>query len=52
MLAEYQCLDGNLKDYLEGCWNIVRPFDEFNNHHISWAKNFRANGLAQEASGY
>ena len=52
ILEEYRCLDGTLNSYLEKCWDIIRPFDEFNIRHISRAKNCRANNLAQDALGY
>jgi hypothetical protein len=37
---------------LKRCWDIICSFDEFDIQHISRAKNFRANDLAHEASGY
>jgi ribonuclease HI len=52
ILEEYQCLDGTLNSYLEKCWDIIHSFDEFNIRHICRAENFRANNLAQDASGY
>jgi ribonuclease HI len=52
ILEEYQCLYGTSNGYLERCWDTIRSFDEFDIRHISRAKNYRANVLAQNASGY
>ena len=48
----YQCLDGSLNRYLEKCLEIVSNLDDFTISHISRGDNFRANDLAQQASGY
>jgi hypothetical protein len=52
VLENYKCLDGTLNSYLEKCWSIIYSFDEFSIHHISRVGNYRANNLAQDASGY
>jgi hypothetical protein len=52
VLEEYQCLNDTLNSYLEKCWGIIHPFDEFGIRHISRVENCRANNLAQDASGY
>jgi ribonuclease HI len=52
ILEEYQCLNGTLNGYHEKCWDIIHFFDKFDIGHISRAENYRANGLAQDASGY
>jgi ribonuclease HI len=52
VLEEYQCFDGTLNSYLEKCWSIIHPFDEFSIRLISRVENHRANNLAQDASGY
>jgi hypothetical protein len=44
--------DGTLNSYLEKCWSIIHSFHEFNIRHISRVENYRANNLAQDASGY
>jgi ribonuclease HI len=51
VLEKYQCLDGTLNSYLEKCWGIIHSFDEFSNRRISRIENYRANNLAQDASG-
>jgi ribonuclease HI len=52
VLEEYQCFDGTLSSYLEKCLGIIHSFDEFSIWHISRDENYRANNLAQDASGY
>jgi ribonuclease HI len=51
VLEKYQCLDGTLNSYLEKCCSIIHSFDEFSIRHISRFENYRANNLAQDASG-
>nr|CAE04479.3 OSJNBa0029L02.20 [Oryza sativa Japonica Group] len=48
----YKCLDGSLNRYLDSCLDIIVNFDNFAITHIAWRDNSRANGLAQQASGY
>jgi ribonuclease HI len=52
ILEEYQCLYGTLNSYLVKYWSIIHSFDEFNIRHTSRVENYRANNLAQDASGY
>jgi ribonuclease HI len=52
ILEEYQYLDGTLNSYLVKCRSIIHSFDEFNIRHTSRVENYRANNLAQDASGY
>jgi hypothetical protein len=52
VLEEYQCFDGTLNSYLKKCWGIIHSFDKFSIRHISRVENYRANNLAQDASGY
>jgi hypothetical protein len=52
VLGEYQCFDSTLNGYLEKCWDIIHLFDEFSIWYISRVENWRANDLAQDASGY
>jgi len=50
--GEFQCFDGLLNSYLDRCLDIIKFLDTFTIHHIPREENFRANGLAQQASGY
>jgi hypothetical protein len=52
ILGEYQCLDGNLNDYLERSSYIIHYFDEFGIQYISRIEKSRVNDLAHEASRY
>ena len=50
--GEFQCFDGLLNSYLDRCLDIIKSLDTFTISHISREENFRANHLAQQASGY
>jgi ribonuclease HI len=50
--GEFQCFDGLLNSYLDRCLDIIKSLDTFTINHISREENFRANHLAQQASGY
>ena len=52
ILGESQCLDGALNSYLDRCLDVINCFDEFNIRHLKRTENYRANNLAQRASGY
>ena len=45
-------MDGLLNRYLDRCLDIIKSLDTFNINHISREENFRANHLAQQASGH
>jgi hypothetical protein len=44
--------DDTQNSYLEKYWSIIHSFDEFSIRHISRVENYKANNLAQDASGY
>ena len=48
----FQCLDESLNVYLDKCLDIISTLAYFNIAHISRHDNWRANELAQQASGY
>ena len=50
--GNYQCFDGSLNSYKEKCLEIIATLDDFTISHISREDNFKANNLAQQASGY
>ena len=47
-----RCYNGSLNAYLDRCLDIVSSFDEFVIKHIPREDNWKANALAQQASGY
>ena len=48
----FQCLDESLNVYLDKCLDIISTLDYFSIAHISRHDNWKANELAQQASGY
>ena len=48
----FQCFDEPLNVYLDKCLDIISTLDCFSIAHISRHDNWRANELAQQASGY
>src|SRR3954464_1656389 len=48
----FQCLDESLNVYLDRCLDIIFTLDCFSIAHISRHDNWKANELAQQASGY
>jgi ribonuclease HI len=51
--GECQYLEGSLNAYLDKCIDVIKfNFDEFSIHLIPRHENYRANNLAQGASGY
>jgi hypothetical protein len=50
--GDNQCLDGVLNNYRDRCWDVIKTLDEFSISHIPRESNWRANYLAQQASGY
>ena len=48
----FKCFDGSLNVYLDECLDIIATLDYFSIAHVSRYDNWRANDLAQQASGY
>ena len=48
----FQCFDESLNVYLDKCLDIISTLDYFSIAHISRHDNWKANELAQQASGY
>ena len=48
----FQCFDESLNVYLDKCLDIISTLDCFSIAHISRHDNWKANELAQQASGY
>jgi ribonuclease HI len=48
----FQCFDESLNIYHDTCLDIIATLDSFSIAHISRHENWRANELAQQASGY
>ena len=48
----FQCFDESLNVYLDKCLDIISTLDYFSITHISIHENWKANELAQQASGY
>jgi len=52
VVDEFQCLEGSLDAHLDVCLDIIASFAKFWIQHIPRYENFKANMLAQQASGY
>ena len=52
MSKVFQCLDESLNVYLDKCLDIISTLDFFSIANIFRHDNWRANELAQQASGY
>jgi ribonuclease HI len=50
--GESQCLNGTSNGYRDQCLDIIHTLDSFKIRHIPREDNWRANALAQQASGY
>ena len=48
----FKCFDESLNVYLDECLDVISTLDYFSIAHISRYDNWRANELAQQASGY
>src|SRR4051812_20185836 len=48
----FKCFDESLNIYLDKCLDVISTLDQFGIAHILRRDNWRANELAQQASGY
>lgn len=49
---DFQRFEGLLNAYLDKCLDVITYFDEFCIYHFPRHENYKANILAQQASGY
>jgi hypothetical protein len=52
VVGEFQCLERSLNAYLDMCLDIIASFAELQIQHILRHENYKANMLAQQASGF